>query len=64
MPFVDLRPVNDMVALAKLPRVTMDGAVEAALPGQQSKVDLVTYLDLVEQLGAKITNDPRGNRDT
>ncbi|UWR24630.1 hypothetical protein [Sulfitobacter sp. S190] len=64
MPFVDLRPVNEMAALAKLPRVTMDGAVEAALPGQQSKVDLLTYLDLVEQLGATIATDPRGKRDT
>jgi len=64
VPFVDLRPVNDMAALAKLPRVTVDGAVEAALPGPPAKVDLVTHLDLVEQLGAKITNDPRRKRDT
>ncbi len=62
-PFIDIRPVSEVTALAKLPLVVRgpsDGDVSGHSP---SRVPLATYLDLIEPLGALITNDPRKQRD-
>ena len=62
-PFIDIRPVSDVIALAKLPRVVRglsDGDVSGHSP---PRVPLATYLDLVDPLGAIITNAPRKRRD-
>ena len=58
-PLIDLRPVEDIIALANLPRVTMDGKIDSEPWEPSSKVSLITYLDAVEPLGGRITNDPR-----
>ena len=58
-PLVDTRPVEDIVALVNLPKVTMDGAIDPEPWGSGSKVPLAAYLGRVELLGAQITNDPR-----
>lgn len=58
-PFIDIRGITDVIAFANLPRVTRDGSVDPEPWGPGSYVSLTTYLDLVEQLGATITNDPR-----
>lgn len=62
-PFIDIRSVSDVVALAKLPRVVGGPSDEAALGRSRTRVPLATYLDLIEPLGALITNDPRQQRD-
>jgi len=58
-PLIDCRPVRDIIALANLPKVTMDGQIDPEPWTASSHVPLTTYLDLVEPLGAHITNDPR-----
>jgi len=63
-PFIDIRPVTDVIAFANLPRVTRDGSADPELWGLGSSVSLITYVDMVEQLGASITNDPRPCRST
>ncbi|MBK0328816.1 hypothetical protein I5535_16110 [Rhodobacteraceae bacterium F11138] len=61
-PFIDIRPVTDVIAFANLPRVTRDGSVDATPSGLGRSVSLLTYVDMVEQLGASITNDPRSRQ--
>ena len=63
-PFIDIRPVTDVIAFANLPRVARDGSVDPEPFGPSSSVSLTTYIDMVEQLGAKITNDPRTRQPT
>ena len=63
-PFIDIRPVRDVIAFANLPRVTRDGSTYPEPWRLGSSVSLITYVDLVEQLGASITNDPRPCRST
>ncbi len=58
-PFIDIRPVTDVIAFANLPRVTRDGSVESDPSGPGRSVSLITYIDMVEALGARIANDPR-----
>jgi hypothetical protein len=58
-PFIDIRGITDVIAFANLPRVTRNGSVDPEPWGPGSNVSLTTYLDLVEQLGATINNDPR-----
>lgn len=63
-PFIDIRPVTDVIAFANLPRVTRDGSVDPEPWGPGRSVSLTTYIDMVEGLGAKIANDPRPRRST
>ena len=63
-PFIDVRPVTDVIAFANLPRVTRDGSVDPEPWGPGKSVSLITYIDMVEVLGAKIANDPRPRRST
>ena len=63
-PFIDIRPVTDVIAFANLPRVTRDGSADPEPWGLGSSVSLLTYIDMVEKLGASITNDPRPCRST
>ncbi len=63
-PFIDIRRVTDVIAFANLPRVTRDGSVDAANSGAGRSVSLNTYIDMVEQLGARIVNDPRARQST
>lgn len=63
-PFIDIRPVTDVIAVANLPRVTRDGSLDLDHSGAGKCVSLTTYIDLVEKLGAKIANDPRPRRTT
>ncbi|SEN66157.1 hypothetical protein SAMN04488077_12324 [Roseovarius tolerans] len=58
-PFIDIRPVTDAIAFANLPRVARDGSVDPDPFGPGSPVSLTAYFDMVEALGARITNDPR-----
>ena len=58
-PFIDIRPISDFIAFANLPRVTRDGSVDPEPWGPGKSVSLITYIDMVEQLGVSITNDPR-----
>jgi len=59
-PFIDIRLITDVIAFANLPR----GSVDPDLSGSGRSVPLTTYIDMVEQLGAWITNDPRTRRST
>ena len=61
-PFIDLRPVTDVVAFANLPRVTRDGSLDPEHSGAGKCVSLTTYIDMVEGLGARILNDPRSHQ--
>ena len=61
-PFIDIRPVTNVIAFANLPRVARDGSVDPELWGPGKSVSLTTYIDMVEKLGASITNDPRPRR--
>jgi hypothetical protein len=61
-PFVDTRPVADVISLANLPRVMIDGLPDPDPRGPRRRVPLATYLDLAERLGARIINDPRRTR--
>ena len=63
-PFIDIRPVTDVIAFANLPRVARDRSVDADHSGAGRCVSLTTYIDLVEALGARIANDPRPCRST
>lgn len=58
-PFIDIRPVTDVIAFANLPRVARDRSVDPDLSGAGRCVSLTTYIDTVERLGARIVNDPR-----
>ena len=58
-PFIDIRPVTDVIAFANLPRVTRDGSVDPEPWGPGGAVSLTAYIDMVEELGARIVNDPR-----
>lgn len=63
-PFIDIRPVTDVITFANLPRVARDGSVDADNSGAGRSVSLTTYIDMFEKLGAKIANDPRPRRST
>jgi hypothetical protein len=63
-PFIDIRPISDVIAFANLPRVTRNGSVNPEHSGADRRVSLTTYIDMVEELGASITNDPRPCRST
>ena len=58
-PFVDIRPVTDVIAFANLPRVARDGSDDSEPWGSGTSVSLTDYIDMVEGLGARIVNDPR-----
>ena len=58
-PFIDIRPVTDVIAFANLPRVARDRSVDPDLSGAGRCVSLTTYIDTVERLGARIVNGPR-----
>lgn len=58
-PFIDIRPVTDVIAFANLPRVARDGSVDAEPSGAVRTIPLTIYIDTVEALGARIANDPR-----
>jgi len=63
-PFIDIRPVKDVTAFANLPRVVRDGSVDPDFSGAGQSVSLTAYLDMVEELGAKIANDTRTRQST
>lgn len=63
-PFIDIRPVKDVTAFANLPRVARDGSVDPDFSGAGQSVSLTAYLDMVEELGAKIANDTRTRQST
>ena len=58
-PFIDIRPVTDVIAFANLPRVARDRSGDSEPWGADRSVSLTTYIDMVEALGARIANDPR-----
>lgn len=58
-PFIDIRPVTDVIAFTSLQRVARGGPVDADHSGAGQSVSLTTYIDMVEALGAGIANDPR-----
>ena len=58
-PFIDIRPVTNVIAFANLPRVARDGSDGSELWGLGRSVSLTDYIDTVEALGARIINDPR-----
>ena len=63
-PLIDCRPVRDIIAFAKLPKVTMDGQIDPEPWMASSQVSLLTYLDAAERLDARIVNDPRAGHAT
>ena len=63
-PFIDIRPVTDVIAFANLPQVKRDGSADPDHSGAGRSVSLTTYIDMVEALGARIANDPRLCRST
>ncbi len=63
-PFIDIRPVTDVIAFANLPRVIRDGSDDTEPWRSCRSVSLTTYIDMVVKLGAIITNDPRLCRST
>jgi hypothetical protein len=63
-PFIDIRPVTDVIAFANLPRVARDGSVDPEPCGPGKSVSLTDYIDMVEGLGARILNDPRSHQST
>ncbi|MEO9652341.1 MAG: hypothetical protein ABJE99_06170 [Roseobacter sp.] len=63
-PLINCRPVRDIIALANLPRVTMDGQIDPEPWTSSSRISLLTYIDAVEHLGARIVNDPRADHAT
>ncbi|WP_172827945.1 hypothetical protein [Neptunicoccus sediminis] len=63
-PFIDIRPVTDVIAFANLPRVARDGSDDSEPWGPRSSVSLTTYINMVEGLGARIANDPRPPQST
>ncbi len=58
-PFIDIRPVTDVIAFANLPRVARDGSENHDHSDASRAVLLTTCIDTVEGLGARILNDPR-----
>ena len=58
-PFIDIRPVTNVIAFANLPQVARDGSDDSELWGLGRSVSLTDYIDTVEALGARIINDPR-----
>ena len=63
-PLIDCRPVRDIVALANLPRVTLDGRIDPEPWTSSSRVSLSANIDAAERLGARIVNDPRAGHAT
>ncbi|MDO6732203.1 hypothetical protein Q4577_19395 [Marinovum sp. 2_MG-2023] len=63
-PFIDIRPVTDVIAFVHLPRVTRNGTADPDPSGAGRSVSLTTYIDMVDKLGARIANDPRSRRST
>ena len=63
-PFIDIRPVTDVIAFANLPRVARDGSGDSEPWGPGKSVSLTTYIDMVEGLGTRIVNDPRPRQST
>lgn len=63
-PWMDCRPVRDVIALANLPKVTMDGRIDTEPWTASSCVSLLTYIDAAKRLGARIVNDPRAGHAT
>ncbi len=63
-PFIDIRPVTDVIAFANLPRVARDGSVDPEPWGPGRSVSLTTYIDMVEALGARVANHPRPRQST
>jgi hypothetical protein len=63
-PFIDIRPVTDVIAFANLPRVTRDGSVDPETAGPGRSVSLTAYINMVDALGARILNDPRPRQST
>jgi len=61
-PFIDIRPISDVIAFANLPCVARDGSVDPDPWGPGRSVSLTTYIDMVEGLGARILNDPRSHQ--
>jgi hypothetical protein len=61
-PFIDIRPITDVIAFANLPRVARDGSGDPEPSGSGKSVSLTTYIDMVEGLGARILNDPRSHQ--
>jgi hypothetical protein len=64
VPMVDIRPVKNVITLANLPRITMDGQIDPEPWTSSSRISLLTYIDAAERLGARIVNDPRAGRAT
>ena len=58
-PFIDIRPITNVIAFANLPRVTRDGSVDPDPCGHGRSVSLTAYIEMVEGLGASIANDLR-----
>ena len=58
-PLIDIRSVTDVTAFANLPCVARDGSVDPDPCGPGRSVSLTDYIDMVEELGARILNDPR-----
>lgn len=63
VPLIDIRPVSDVVALARLPRVIRVPSDEDTSVKTSAAVPLTTYLDLVEPFGAQILIDQRQHRN-
>ena len=63
-PFIDIRTVTDFIAFANLPRVAWDGSVDPEPCGPGRSVSLITYIDMVNALGARIVNDLRPRQST
>lgn len=63
-PFIDIRPVTNVIAFATLPRVARDGSLDPDHCGPGRSVSLTTYIDMVEALGAKIANDSGPRQST
>ncbi|WP_376870201.1 hypothetical protein [Albirhodobacter sp. R86504] len=61
-PFIDIRPVTDVIAFANLPRVARDGSDNSEPWGPGRSVSLTDYFDMLEGLGARIANDPRARQ--
>ena len=63
-PFIDIRPISDVIAFANLPCVARDGSVDPAPCSPGRSVSLTIYIDMVDALGARIANDPRPRQST
>ena len=61
-PLIDIRSVTDVTAFANLPCVARDGSVDPDPCGPGRSVSLTDYIDMVEELGARILNDPRSHQ--